>query len=55
MDFNKSAAYLWNYFEIMKIILRIIDEFKKEFPERIIGKFKNIIDLSIIWGAWVHV
>ena len=30
------------------IVLRIIGVFKKEFLERIIGRFKSIIDLSLI-------
>ena len=46
MGCTKKATFCGNICENVGIILRIIGEFK-EFPERIIGEFKSIIDLSL--------
>ena len=50
----KRAAFCKNNCENVGIILRIIGEFKKEFPERIIGEFKSIIDLSLVLTSAAH-
>ena len=58
MDFSRKGCFLWEYFKNVEIIL-IIGEFKK-FVERIIGKFKSIIDLLSLYVCevcqfWEHV
>ena len=47
----KRATFCGNNCENVGIILRIIGEFKN-FPERIIGEFKSIIDLSLVITLW---